>query len=496
MTSLTDLGTSVAPGSLAGSLRNVARRARGARGVHAAPLPATRTRPGAGRLPLLVLADVVAALLAVAVLALTGGPFGLRVVVALASTWVGLLAVSRTYQAGRVAVGATETTRRVLRAGVALTLGCLLLAPFTALPDGSALLLVAGTASAVSLAPRLVAHARATSSDHAVGRRVLVAANHPDDAAQVVAELRRDRSHAFELVAVCVDEPGEETTFGVPVTTDVRRLAAHATECGAEAVIAIPSHELDAATLRRIGWELELTGTQLYVGTPLLDVACGRATMAPVAGLRMLHVESRTRRVSCLLAKELLERPLAALMLLVLAPVFVAVTIAVRRDTPGPALYRQTRIGRDGVGFTMLKFRTMTTDADRMLAELSEQNESDGKLFKMRQDPRITKVGAVLRKYSLDELPQLINVVLGHMSLVGPRPALPSEVVRYDYDECRRLALKPGITGLWQVSGRSDLSWQESVRLDLKYVDNWSLAQDVVLLARTASAVLSHRGAY
>jgi lipopolysaccharide/colanic/teichoic acid biosynthesis glycosyltransferase len=183
-------------------------------------------------------------------------------------------------------------------------------------------------------------------------------------------------------------------------------------------------------------------------------------------------------------------------MLAVLSPLILVTYLAIRLDSPGPALYRQTRIGRDGVGFTMLKFRTMVIDADARLAQLAVQNESDGKLFKMRRDPRITRVGSVLRKYSLDELPQLVNVVRGDMSLVGPRPALPSEVLRYDHDECRRLALKPGLTGLWQVSGRSDLSWEDSVRLDLKYVDNWSLSQDLALLVRTVRAVLSHRGAY
>jgi exopolysaccharide biosynthesis polyprenyl glycosylphosphotransferase len=385
----------------------------------------------------------------------------------------------------------------VARAGVGLALTCLALASVTTLPQGPGLLLVAGAATATSLTPRLGATAwSAFLASPSARRRVVVAGRRPREVAQVVAELRRDASHAFEVVAVCLDREPDAGAFDVPVATGVRRVAEHAVEVAADAVIVLPSRKLDAAQLRRIGWELEQTGAQLYVGTPLLDVACGRTTMTSAAGLRMLHVASRTRRRPLQLLKELVERPLAALLLVLLSPLVLLIVLAIRLDSPGPALYRQTRIGRDGVGFTMLKFRTMVTDADARLAELAAQNEADGKLFKLRRDPRITRVGALLRKSSLDELPQLVNVVMGDMSLVGPRPALPSEVVRYDHDECRRLALKPGITGLWQVSGRSDLSWEESVRLDLKYVDNWSLSQDLALLVRTVRAVLTHRGAY
>jgi lipopolysaccharide/colanic/teichoic acid biosynthesis glycosyltransferase len=183
--------------------------------------------------------------------------------------------------------------------------------------------------------------------------------------------------------------------------------------------------------------------------------------------------------------------------LVVLAPLLVMVALAVRRDSPGPAIFRQRRVGRDGAEFTIFKFRTMTTDAEDRVVDLAAHNESAGDLlFKIRQDPRLTRLGAVLRRYSVDELPQLVNVALGDMSLVGPRPALPDEVERYDPDPRRRLAVRPGITGLWQVSGRSDLSWEETVRLDLHYVDNWSPALDLQILCRTARAVLGHAGAY
>jgi len=179
-----------------------------------------------------------------------------------------------------------------------------------------------------------------------------------------------------------------------------------------------------------------------------------------------------------------------------LSPLFVCLAIAIKFDTKGPVFFRQTRVGLGGREFDLMKFRSMVADADTMLRELSEYNENDGLMFKMKQDPRITKVGSFLRKWSLDELPQLMNVLKGDMSLVGPRPPLPSEVAWYDQDVARRLLVKPGMTGLWQVSGRSDLSWEDGIRLDLYYVENWSLATDVTILWKTVGAVAARRGAY
>ncbi|MEN8704723.1 MAG: sugar transferase, partial [Nocardioides marinisabuli] len=190
------------------------------------------------------------------------------------------------------------------------------------------------------------------------------------------------------------------------------------------------------------------------------------------------------------------ERGACAVALVVLAPLLLALMALVRLDSPGPALFRQQRVGRDGEVFSILKLRTMHVDAEARLEDLREHNESDGALFKMRQDPRVTRAGRWLRRLSLDELPQLVNVVRGDMALVGPRPPLPGEVTAYDEDALRRLAVRPGITGLWQVSGRSDLPWAMTVRLDSRYVDNWSLRLDAWILARTVRAVLGHHGAY
>ncbi|PZE86209.1 sugar transferase [Curtobacterium sp. MCBD17_032] len=246
--------------------------------------------------------------------------------------------------------------------------------------------------------------------------------------------------------------------------------------------------------LRRLGWELEGQGVELVVSSPLVDVAAARVHHRAVDGLPLLHVETPDYRRRT--GKRLFDVVGAVSGLLVLAPVAAVIALAILVDDGGPVLFRQQRVGRGGRPFTIVKFRTMCVDAERRMADLAALNEGAGPLFKMRADPRVTRVGAVLRRTSLDELPQLWNVLTGSMSMVGPRPALPSEVATYaDFAE-RRLLVAPGITGLWQVSGRSDLDWAEGVRLDLHYVENWSFLHDVVILARTVPSVLRSRGAY
>jgi exopolysaccharide biosynthesis polyprenyl glycosylphosphotransferase len=216
----------------------------------------------------------------------------------------------------------------------------------------------------------------------------------------------------------------------------------------------------------------------------------------PFEGLPLLAVESPEFEGWRRLVKGAVDRSIAALALLVLAPVLLGIALAVRVTSGGPVLYRQERVGVHGRSFTMLKFRSMVANADQLLDVVRDANISDGLLFKAREDPRITPIGRWLRSLSLDELPQLINVLTGSMSLVGPRPPLPSEVARYDTSVRRRLLVKPGLTGLWQISGRSDLPWEEAVRLDLRYVENWSLATDLLILWKTGRAVLSRSGAY
>jgi exopolysaccharide biosynthesis polyprenyl glycosylphosphotransferase len=248
--------------------------------------------------------------------------------------------------------------------------------------------------------------------------------------------------------------------------------------------------------LRRVGWLLEGTGVDLVVAPALTDVAGPRIHTRPVAGLPLIHVEAPEFTGGRKLVKYTVDRAMALLATLLVLPLMLVIAIAIKLDSRGPVFFRQVRVGQGGREFGVYKFRSMVINADRMLNHLTGHNETDGLMFKMRRDPRITRVGRFLRKWSLDELPQLFNVLLGHMSLVGPRPPLPAEVARYSGDVRRRLLVKPGMTGLWQVSGRSDLSWEDGIRLDLYYVENWSLAADLSILWKTTGAVLRGRGAY
>ncbi|WP_240634476.1 MULTISPECIES: sugar transferase [Streptomyces] len=297
--------------------------------------------------------------------------------------------------------------------------------------------------------------------------------------------------HALAPVATRLGRqaPQRPSADSAPVLEAARRL-------DVDVVLIVPGPHMTGTRLRRLSWALHGEELPLVVVPGLTEVAGRRVGILSVAGLTILSVAPPLRRGLATLVKSVTDRLGAVLLIALLAPVFVAVALAVRLDSPGPVVHRQTRIGRGGQPFTMAKFRTMVADAERLRHQLTGTNEQDGRMFKIRRDPRITRVGRVLRRCSLDELPQLFNVVRGHMSLVGPRPPLPDEVAGYDEVERRRLAVKPGLTGLWQVSGRSDLSWDETVALDLRYVDNWSPSGDVVVLVRTVRAVVVGAGAY
>jgi exopolysaccharide biosynthesis polyprenyl glycosylphosphotransferase len=212
---------------------------------------------------------------------------------------------------------------------------------------------------------------------------------------------------------------------------------------------------------------------------------------------RSLHWALRYQhQLVVLVIKSFFDKIIATAALIAFSPILALIALAIVLDDGGPALFTQNRVGKDGQPFTVLKFRTMVPDAELRKEALLALNESDGVLFKMRQDPRITTIGSFLRRTSLDELPQLLNVMLGEMSLVGPRPALPAEAALYSDELCRRLDVKPGMTGLWQINGRSDLSYEDAVRLDLRYVENWTLALDLQILWKTCAAVANGRGAY
>jgi exopolysaccharide biosynthesis polyprenyl glycosylphosphotransferase len=337
---------------------------------------------------------------------------------------------------------------------------------------------------------------------HRTGQRLGIVVGHATPVARLIAALRRTGPQDMRVVAACLADADRTTedqlaALAVPVYGDLSDVRGTVLAAGCDFVIALPSPELDTPQLRQLAWSLHDVGVELMVAPALSDVATERVAVQPAGGSLLLHVRAPMLTGPQRVLKGVLDRVTASALLFLLSPVMIGTALLVRLTSPGPALFRQRRVGRNSREFTCLKFRTMTADAEARRAELAHLNErNDGLLFKMRNDPRITRVGGALRKYSIDELPQLINVVAGQMSLVGPRPPLPQEVAAYDDALRRRLLVKPGMTGLWQVSGRSELSWDESVRLDLSYVDNWSPALDARILLRTVAAVVRGTGAY
>jgi exopolysaccharide biosynthesis polyprenyl glycosylphosphotransferase len=331
---------------------------------------------------------------------------------------------------------------------------------------------------------------------------VLVVGSH-SAAAAMAQEFERGQAAGYRVAGVCV--PGWGTGRGntlnvdghaVPVLgdeTDVTE-ALRATDAN---VVAVSNTEyVGTDGMRALAWQLEAVDADLVVAPGVIDVAGPRLQIHPVAGLPLLHVDRPQYRGAVKSRKLALDLIGAGIWLLLLWPFFLVVAILIKLDSRGLVFYRAERIGLNGKPFAMLKFRTMVVDAEERRIVLPGRNDGAGPLFKMRHDPRVTKVGRWLRRLRIDEAPQLINVLLGQMSLVGPRPPLRSEVATYSGDVHRRLLVKPGITGLWQVSGRSDLSWEDSVRLDLYYVENWSLIQDLMIVWRTIGTVLRGRGAY
>jgi exopolysaccharide biosynthesis polyprenyl glycosylphosphotransferase len=321
---------------------------------------------------------------------------------------------------------------------------------------------------------------------------------------ETARRLRRERYHGLGVVAACLpavsENPvGHRPSPGLPpVRLGFGNVAQAVAEFEADTVIVLSCPEMDGAAVRRLAWQLERDDIDLIVASALVDVAGDRTTIRPVDGLPLLHVEHPHLKGARRAVKEVFDRVMAFLLLAVASPVMLAITLVIRFGPggSGPVIFRQERVGKRGRLFVMYKFRSMYLDAEARLAELKQHNDNDGTLFKMRVDPRVTPVGKVLRRLSFDELPQLVNVLKGDMSLVGPRPPLQREVALYPEDMRRRLVVKPGLTGLWQVSGRSDLTWEESIRLDLSYVENWSLTMDLAILVRTLNVVVRRSGAY
>jgi exopolysaccharide biosynthesis polyprenyl glycosylphosphotransferase len=414
--------------------------------------------------------------------------------------WVWVLALTGGYELRHFGDGQGDL-RHVLEAG-ALVLGVVGLLTWATplqVPRDYVLLFVLLT-GALTLAGRLCRR-RALRTRRQRGECVqrVLAVGQPVAVRGLAQRLARNPHPATVLVGCCLTEegPGRRGEAPVPVLGGLDDVPAAVGRMGADTVAVLPCPELDDSVLRRLSWALEGRVRHFVVVPGLAEVAVPRLTVRPVGGLPVLHVQHPRLSGLGWLVKGVLDRTVAFVALVLGAPLMLAIGLAIRVTTPGPALFRQTRVGVGGRTFTFLKFRTMYVDAERRRDELAQLNiNADGLLFKVPGDPRVTPIGALLRRSSLDELPQLFNVLTGQMSLVGPRPALPEEVARYSGDVRRRLLVRPGITGLWQVSGRSDLPWEEAVRLDLRYVDNWSLGLDLAILSRTVSAVLHGAGAY
>ena len=335
--------------------------------------------------------------------------------------------------------------------------------------------------------------------DRLVHRVLLVGM--PAGVAELLEVIRREHRMGFSVIGACLPrlskDPGDEVADqGLPILGYLDDVRSAVERSGADTVVVSALPGRSSRLLRRLSWSLEGLGVDLVVVPSLTDVAGPRIHVRPVAGLPLLHVEEPEFTGARRIVKSIFDWVAAAVLGILAAPFMAVIALAIKLDDGGPVILRQTRVGVHGKEFPCFKFRSMIVDAERHLEELRADNQHHGVLFKIRNDPRITRVGRVIRKLSLDELPQLFNVMRGEMSLVGPRPPLPREVEQYGEDVRRRLLVRPGITGLWQVSGRSNLSWDDSVRLDLYYVENWSLSADLVILAKTVGAVVSRNGAY
>lgn len=442
-------------------------------------------------------------------------PFTLLGALACSAAWVLALAVNGAYTRRHLGDG-PEEFGSVLRTGFAVTatLGLVSYVFQLELPRRDVLLAVplitVGTALG-RYAWRRWLHAR-RAQGLSMSRTLVV--GEPSAVAEMSAHLGREHFHGIQVVGACAPVAAPDATQPDRSQPDRTQVAPHGTKTSqvellgaiAEVPQVVVDHQIDTVIvvgaqltgepLRRLSWALEKTGAELMVAPGLVEVTGTYVSLRPAAGLSLLRVERPVHHSGRLLAKSALDKTLGSALFLAAVPVVLAAALAVRCTSPGPAFFPQQRVGRDGRTFTMWKLRTMVQGSEQAQDSLLDRSDRDGLMFKMRQDPRVTRVGKVLRKYSVDELPQLWNVVRGDMSLVGPRPPLPREYALYHDATHVRLRVKPGLTGLWQVSGRADLPWDESIRLDLRYVDNWSLAMDLQVLWRTVRAVASGSGAY
>lgn len=323
----------------------------------------------------------------------------------------------------------------------------------------------------------------------------VLVAGHRENVRDLVKTLQLRPQIGYQVVALCVTGGIEgERVRGVPVVGTLDDVADVASAINVDVVAVTGSDSTTADSVRRLAWALSPRQIELMIASSLADVAGPRILVSPVEGARLVHVDAPQFTGPKYVVKSALDWVAAAIGLVLLAPLFAAIAIAIKATSPGPVFFRQVRIGRDGKPFRVFKFRSMTVGSEARLDEVIEGEV--GMFYKAKVDPRVTSVGRLLRRTSLDELPQLINVFRLEMSLVGPRPQVEREVAQYDGIISRRLFVKPGLTGPWQINGRSDLPLDESIRYDVLYVENWSLLGDLLIILKTFRAIVRGAGAY
>lgn len=419
--------------------------------------------------------------------------------------WIGMLQVFRTRSARGMAVGATEY-KRVLDATGA-TAGIFAMAALLVNGTGGRYFLLIGFPAGLAglLAGRWLwrvwLHRRRV---HGCALSDVVVVGQPADVRYVIRQIERKSGAAYRVVGVVLDgsvtaeDEAEVSTAShhAPSFVGTHHVLSAVGRLRADAVIVAGPLPGGNQTIRDLGWSLEESRTEIILVSSLTNVAGPRISVRPVEGLPLMHVEQPTFDGGRHLLKRTMDIIVSALALLAMLPLFGLLAVLIRRDSAGGVFFSQTRTGRRGAPFRMHKFRTMRASAEQEKAALTAANQGAGPLFKLKDDPRVTRIGTFLRHHSLDELPQFWNVLKGDMSLVGPRPPLPDEVASYAGHEGRRLYIKPGLTGLWQINGRSNLGWDESVRLDLYYVENWSVTGDLQIMWRTFKVMIQPEGAY
>ncbi|MAO79650.1 MAG: exopolysaccharide biosynthesis polyprenyl glycosylphosphotransferase [Nocardioides sp.] len=413
--------------------------------------------------------------------------------------WIATIALTGGYKRDLFGAG-TDEYRRVFNASVIAAglsgVGCYL-AKYD-LSRGFFLLAFGAGIPTLLLGRLLLRRAVQQARKHgSLRQRVLIAGSrsHVDE---IAAVLNRETWLGYQVIGALTPEYdlSEETSSGVPVVGNTSDVTSLVKAVNADVIFFAGGSVGASSQLRETLWELERDHVQIVVAPSVTDISSERIKIRPVGGLPLIHIDPPTWSDAARWGKRTFDLVGSTLLIVAFAPLLAFTALQVKVHDGGPVFFRQTRIGRDSQEFGCFKFRTMVANAEEMVTSLQEERGQSALLFKMKDDPRITRPGKWLRRYSIDELPQLFNVWLGDMSLVGPRPQVAAEVAMYDRSMSRRLHVRPGMTGLWQVSGRNDLTPQEAIRLDLYYVDNWSMLQDLSILGRTVGAVLASRGAY